>query len=161
MELQHEPGLIRTKSRESSTVVRRPERGELRATVECWQCGREGVFVIQDLETTRRLRRGPMVRSSIVSALIVGSTAALWMVGLAGDNPNEKPLFVLLAIAASLIFLPIGLYLAFDPTSKIGVESPEIVHFDGGTRRKGLTTVSRSSHRGKGLSCLGKAAAAR
>ncbi|MFJ4467796.1 hypothetical protein ACIP2X_10030 [Streptomyces sp. NPDC089424] len=161
MELEHELGRIQTKSRETSSVIRRPERGESRATVVCGQCGREGVFVIQDLETTRRLRRGPMMRSLTASALIVGSTAALWIVGLAGDNPSEEPLYVLLAIAASLIFLPVGLYLAFDPTSKIGVESPEILHFDGGTRREGLTTISLSSRRGKGLSCAGKAAAAR
>ncbi|MFD3525352.1 hypothetical protein [Streptomyces sp. NPDC058653] len=161
MQLKTEPGLTRSKSRETSRVVRRPEHGEVRETVKCRHCGREGVFVIQDLETTRRLRKGPVIRSLIASAVLLGSTVSLWVVGLSGDNPDEKPLYLILAIVASLLFAPIGLYLAFDPSGKIGVESPEMIHFEGETRREGLTIISGSGyHRDKGLACSGRAKAA-
>jgi hypothetical protein len=158
MQLKHEPGLVRSNTRETSRVVRRPDHGELRVTVQCKHCGREGVFVIQDRETTWRLRRGSVICSVAGSAVLLISTASMWIISLA--KGTDDSLFLLLAFVMSLIFAPPGLYLAFDPTGKIGVEVPKMIDFDSGTRREGLTWTSGDARRGPGLACSGKAAAA-
>ncbi|MCX4735866.1 hypothetical protein [Streptomyces sp. NBC_01363] len=153
MEIRQEPGLTRSNTRETTCVVRRPDHGELRAALKCGRCGREGVFVIQDLETTKRLRRGPVARSLVAAVVLLGVVAALWIIGFADGNI----LFQVLAIPASLLFLPIGIYLACSPSGNIGVRPPESVHFSTDTVREGLSYVTRNSRRGEGLACSGYA----
>ncbi|MFJ6573408.1 hypothetical protein ACIQNU_38950 [Streptomyces sp. NPDC091292] len=156
MEVKQEPGLVRTRARETTAVVRRPARGEARMVLECKQCGREGVFVVQDLETTKGLRRGPVIRSLIASVVLVGVVVAFWLIGLVGDSI----LFTVLAIPASLLLLPIGIALAVSPSSNIGVKAPEFVAFGSDTAREGLSYVTRNKRRGEGVSCSGRAEAA-
>ncbi|MGP3970538.1 hypothetical protein [Streptomyces sp. 6N223] len=157
MEHKHEPGLSRTKIRETSYVVRRPDHGEARVAVRCGHCGREGMFIIQDLGTTKRLRRGPVIRSLVSAVALLTGIVSLWITGLAG----ESALFLMLAFVASLVLGPVGIYLVCDPSSNIGVQAPELVHFDSTTRRQGLSYVTRSSRRGEGVACSGYAKPAR
>lgn len=138
--------VLRTLARETSSVVRRPDHGELRVTVRCGHCGREGVFAVQDLETTRRLRRGPVIRSSAAAAVLLTATVALWVVGFA----RESALFLVLAFVASLILGPIGIALALDPSRNIGVEVPDMVPTD-------ATDTTGSARRRKALACMGRA----
>ncbi|MDG4859872.1 hypothetical protein P8605_17220 [Streptomyces sp. T-3] len=158
MEHKHEPGLMRTKIRETSCVVRRPDHGEVRVAVRCGHCGREGVFVIQDLETTKRLRRAPVIRSLVSSAALLAAITSLWVIGLA----DESALFLMLAFVASLVLGPLALYMAIEPSSNIGVQAPELISFDRTTRRQGLfSQVTRNTRQGEGLACSGNAQPAR
>ncbi|MEU6926924.1 MULTISPECIES: hypothetical protein [unclassified Streptomyces] len=153
MEIRREPGLTRSNTRESWCLVRRPDHGELRAVLKCGRCGREGVFVIQDLATTKRLRRGPMARSLASAVVLIGIVAALWIIGFTDGDITLQ----VLAFPASLLFLPIGVYLLASPSSNIGVRPPESVYFKTDTVREGLSYVTRNSRRGEGLACSGNA----
>ncbi|MEE1740994.1 hypothetical protein [Streptomyces sp. BE147] len=153
MEHKQEPGLTRGTSRETSCVVRRPGQGEVKVTLPCGQCGRQGVFVIQDLATTRGLRRGAIVRSVIAAVVLLSVVLSLWVIGFGGDNIVLQ----VVAIPATLILGPIAVYLACDPSSDIGVESPKMITFNSDTRREGLSYVTRNPRRGEGLCCSGYA----
>jgi hypothetical protein len=156
MDVREEVGLTRMNVRKTERVVRRPDKGELRITMECGQCGREGLFVVQDFETTKQLRWGGTIASLIWAAVLLTTVTSFWIIGLTSDDP----LFLVLAIPASIIFLPMGIYLACSPSGKLGVQTPEYVRFKGDTVRKGLTLVTQNANRNQGLSCTGIAVAA-
>jgi hypothetical protein len=84
---------------------------------------------------------------------LLTTVLAFWIIGFAGDSI----LFQVLAIPASLIFLPSGIYLACSPLGTIGVESPENVEFSKTTVREGLTYVTRNTKAGDRLTCGGYA----
>jgi hypothetical protein len=149
MDFREEVGLTRMHVRETDRVVQRPDKGELRVAMACGHCGREGVFVIQDFETTQQLRRGGTIKSLIWSAVLLTTVTTFWIIGLM----SEDPLFLVLAIPASIIFLPMGIYLACSPSGKLGVETPKDLRFEGETVRKGLTLETQAATRGQGLSC--------
>ncbi|MFE0424488.1 hypothetical protein [Streptomyces sp. NPDC058953] len=149
-------GVVRIRKRETTCVVRRPERGEARMALECGHCGREGVFVVQDRATTKRLRRRGVVGSLITSAVLVAVVVVLAVLGFGGDDV----LFQVLLIPGALILLPFAGMLAVDPSGNIGVEAPEFVSFASDTRRQGLSYVTRGEQRRLGVSCSGHAAAA-
>lgn len=158
LELRDEPGLIRVTSRETSCLIRRPDHGEIRVAVKCGQCGREGIFVIHDFETTKNLRRSPVQRSLIAAVVILMAVVSLWVVGLV----FESALVLVLAVFASIVLGPIGIFMAVDPSSNIGVQPPEPVRYSRETTREGfMTYVSRNPRRAEGLYCSGHAQAAK
>ncbi|MEU1277746.1 hypothetical protein [Streptomyces sp. NPDC005805] len=156
MEFSQEPGLTRGRYRETSCLVGRPAQGEARVILECGHCKRQGVFVVQDLETTKRLRRAPVTRSLITAVVLLAVVASFWIIGFGGGSI----LFQVLAIPASIILLPLAVFFAASPSSNIGVTVPEFVSFAGRTSRKGLTYTTRGTHHRAGLSCGGQARAA-
>lgn len=158
LEHRDEFGQMRGTYRETTAVVRRPEHGEVRVALTCGHCGRDGIFVIQDFETTRNLRRVPILRSLIIAAVLIAIVVTLWVIGLALDSA----LFLILAGVATLILLPFGIVLALEPTGKIGVQPPETVRHNVKPVREGIMTyVSRNPDSTKGLSCSGFAHAAK
>lgn len=152
IEKDYEAGVIRSKVRETSYVVGRPDQGELRVSLNCGHCGREGVFAIQDLETTQRLRRGPVLRSSVAAAVLLASLVALWVIAFADDNS----VLLITAFPATLILGPIGVALAINPSGNIGVKAPEMVLFDKDTRRKSPSHVTGNRRRDQGLACTAR-----
>jgi hypothetical protein len=149
MDFREEVGLTRMNVRETERVVQRPEKGELRVAMACGHCGREGVFVIHGFEATKQLRRGGTIKSLSWSAVLLTTVLSFWIIGLTSDDA----LFLVLAIPASLLFLPPGIYLACSPSGKIGVEMPKDLEFKGETVRKGLTLETQVAAQGQGLSC--------
>ncbi|MFI6941389.1 hypothetical protein ACIBI4_19105 [Streptomyces sp. NPDC050418] len=156
LQTEQEPGLVRSRVRETTVVVPRPEHGEAQVPVECGHCHRAAVFVIQDLETTRRLRRIPVVRSLVASVLLIATVVWCAVLGFGGGNIT----FQVLTLPAGLIFLPLGIALAVTPSGKLGVTVPKGVTFDSKTKREGLSYVTRSTRRGEGVACIGMVAPA-
>jgi hypothetical protein len=154
LEVKQEPGLVRSRVRETVAVVRRPEHGEARVALECGHCHREGIFVIQDLETTKQLRRGPAIRSLIVSFVLIAAVIGCAVVGFAGDSI----LFQVLTLPAALLLLPAGIFLAVSPSGNLGVATPESVVFDSRTKREGFNLVTRGARPKEGVTCIGFAA---
>ncbi|UED84850.1 hypothetical protein [Streptomyces profundus] len=157
LDMRQGPSVVRSQVRLTSVVVARPERGEVRVALACGHCGREGIFVIQDLDTTRQLRRRPITRSLIWAFVCAAVMVGFWVVGFAGGSI----LFQVLAIPATIVLAPLAFVLSVDPTSKIGVELPEPAFFDSRTAREGITYVTRDRRPGQGLSCVGAAEAAK
>ncbi|MET7640712.1 hypothetical protein [Streptomyces sp. NPDC005438] len=154
---KREPGLVRSRVRKTSCVVQRPERGEARFLVECGHCGRQGEFVIQDMETTKRMRRRPMIYSLISSFVMLALVAYLAVAGFGGGNITLQ----VLTIPAGLLFIPFGLALAISPSGKLGAVPPEGVSFDTRTRREGFSYVTQGVRRREGVYCTGLVAPAR
>ncbi|WP_062208299.1 hypothetical protein [Streptomyces sp. NBRC 109706] len=146
------PSTIRTQLRQTSVVVARPARGEARFALACGHCGREGVFVVQDLDTTNQLRRVPIIRSVLLALVFLALPVSFAIIGFGGGDI----LFQVLTIPAGLIFGPFGLALLIAPTGKIGVEVPEPMFYESNTSRQGFTYVTRNKHAGQGLSCVGR-----
>jgi len=153
LESKSEPGLRRSRLKETTCVVPRPDSGETRIAVTCGHCGRDGVFVIQDRATTRRMRRWPVVRSLVVSAVLLAVVVGVYVAGFGGGSV----LFEVLAIPSTIIFGPVLVFLMVDPSSNIGVKAPEHIFFKGDTVREGLSLATRNSHKGEGLACMGRA----
>lgn len=150
LEVREEIGLVRTRVRETSCVVRRPEHGEARVALECRHCKRQGVFVIQDRETTQELRRRPVIRSLITAFVLIATVVCFAVVGFGGGSI----LFQVLTIPAGLILLPLGIVFAVSPSANIGVTNPKDVFFKGKTKRDGLTYVTESARHREGVSCV-------
>lgn len=144
-----------TRYKRTSRIVRRPERGTASETVTCGHCHRDVVFVIQDMDTTRRLRRGPVLRSLLWSTVIIAVVVACAVIGFGSGSA----VFVVLTFAIGVVFLPIGIALLFSPTGQVGVQRPEPLYF-GTTKRDGMNWVTKGDSLGRGISCIGNYEAA-
>ncbi len=151
LDVKQEPGLIRSRVRETSVVVRRPADGEAHFPVECGYCHRKGVFVVQDLATTKELRRRPTIQSPIWSVILIATVIVFAVLGFGGGSI----LFQVLTIPAGLMFLPFGIMLAVSPSGKLGVSLPEAVTFESRTKREGFSYVTRNVRHREGVSCVG------